>query len=307
MSWSTNGKKEDEDFKVPNGGAAAEEEETMTQAQQAIEKKKKKKKGRKDERKSKETTNNNKSKGGGGGGGGDTPQKKYIIYGPEPEPNEGDRDEARGDDREEDEDDENHVSDGDFSSLQLESTATSRARKELTRIYKKYCTEKTVKIELLLSKCEGNEEKLEMLLLAVRRKYLPDDETRTLVLKRFNKSRYAFQYARDALAPIWGTLVHSANGIHGTVIFRSVRNGKSLDLVVQVPAKLDTSEMSHAGITISKMRILIHNRHQIGDKRARIGHLLASPDLPEHERRKLEKYRDQRRDSRRDKKDNKYA
>jgi hypothetical protein len=208
--------------------------------------------------------------------------------------------------------------------LFFESNATIRARKELLYIYKRAeqaakdeetrqsIGERLANIDLFLHKYEGKEEEL---LLAVRRKYLVNGETRTLLLKHFSGSRKkqgreraAADYVQSALGPVQNTLARLAEqlgGCIGTTRRSAGWSGKpSINLLVQVPAELDTTPGSKGLDVIDRMRDIVHNRHKIGGlyvRRGRAagrtgcdtGHLLASASPSKQEQRKREKLRTQ--------------
>jgi hypothetical protein len=200
--------------------------------------------------------------------------------------------------------------DAEFGDLFFESNATIRARKELLHIYKRAekaakddetrqsIGERLAKIDLFLHKYEGKEEEL---LLAVRRKYLVNGETRAILLKRFSRGKEgresaAADYVQSALGPIQSALARLAEELGGCIGTAPGSGPKpSTNLLVQVPAELDTTPGSKGFDVIDRMRNIVHNRHKIDDGRTvcHTGHLLASAGPSKEEQRKLEKLRTQ--------------
>jgi hypothetical protein len=200
--------------------------------------------------------------------------------------------------------------DAEFGDLFFESNATIRARKELLHIYKRAekaanddetrqsIGERLAKIDLFLHKYEGKEEEL---LLAVRRKYLVNGETRPILLKRFSRGKEgresaAADYIQSALGPIQSALARLAEELGGCIgTAPGSGPAPSTNLLVQVPAELDTTPGSKGLDVIDRMRNIVHNRHKIGDGRTvcHTGHLLASASPSKAEQRKLEKLRTQ--------------
>ena len=137
--------------------------------------------------------------------------------------------------------------------------------------------------------------------MAVRRKYLVNGETRAILLKRFSRGKEgresaAADYVQSALGPIQSALARLAEELGGCIGTAPGSGPKpSTNLLVQVPAELDTTPGSKGFDVIDRMRNIVHNRHKIDDGRTvcHTGHLLASASPSKAEQRKLEKLRTQ--------------
>jgi hypothetical protein len=186
---------------------------------------------------------------------------------------------------------------------------TTMFAQRLTGFYSYYDANKAKDVESLVTKYAGNESAL---FSALSKKYGPEPEheeeeerrIRRILLKYYPPARkealqtQAFFFAQTSIEPIQSAMERGAASVGGEIKLTRVRTADAKrgreagSAVLELWVKAAKGEEVDP-ILVGSLRELVHNRHKIASGR-KTGLLLAQGDIPEHERRKIEKKRSQR-------------